>query len=54
MKEKDLCEKAGISLASVIKMKRNGHVTTDILVKICAALDCGIGDILEIVPGETG
>ena len=53
MKKKDLCAKAGISPASVTKMGRNGHVTTEILVKICATLDCGIGDIMEIVPGET-
>ena len=50
MKKKDLCEKAGISPASVTKMGRNGHVTTEILVKICAALDCRIEDIVEIVP----
>ena len=37
MKKKDLCERAGISPASVTKMGRNGHVTTEILVKICAA-----------------
>ena len=42
IKKKDLCEKAGISPASVTKMGRNGHVTTEILVKICAALDCRI------------
>ena len=46
MKKKDLCEKAGISPASVTKMGRNGHVTTEILVKICASLDCGIDDCL--------
>ena len=50
MKKKDLCEKAGISPASVTKMGRNGHVTTEILMKICAALDCDIEDIVEIVP----
>ena len=44
MKKKDLCEKAGISPASVTKMGRNGHVTTEILVKICVALDCRIED----------
>lgn len=49
MKKKDLCEKAGISPASVTKMGRNGHVTTEILVKICAALDCRIEDIVESV-----
>ena len=52
MKKKGLCEKAGISPASVTKMGRNGHVTTEILVKIRAALDCRIEDIVEIVPDE--
>lgn len=52
MKKKDLCAKAGISSASVTKMGRNGHVTTEILLKICIALDCGVDDIMEIVPEE--
>ena len=42
MKKKDLCEKAGISPASVTKMGRNGHVTTEILLKICTARDCRV------------
>lgn len=50
MKKKDLCEKAGISSASVTKMGKNGHVTTEVLLKICTALDCQIGDIMEITP----
>ena len=50
MKKKDLCARAGISSASVTKMGRNGHVTTEILLKICTALNCGIEDIFEIVP----
>ena len=49
MKKKDLCALAHISPASVTKMGRNGHVTTEVLQKICIALDCGIGDILEII-----
>ena len=52
MKRKDLCAKAGISPASVTKMGRNGHVTTEILLTICAALDCQVGDIMEIVSDE--
>ena len=52
MKKKDLCAKAGISSASVTKMGRNGHVTTEILLKICTALNCGIEDIIEIVPDD--
>ena len=49
MKKKDLCAKAGISAASVTKMGKNKHMTTEILVKICAALDCTMDDIIEIV-----
>ena len=50
MKKKDLCALAGISPASVTKMGKNGHVTTEVLLKICTALNCGIDDIMEIVP----
>ena len=52
MKKKDLCAKAGISPASITKMGKGGHVTTDILLRICIALECRIEDILEIVPAN--
>ena len=50
MKKKDLCEMAGISPASVTKMGKCGHVTTETLEKICLALDCKVEDILELLP----
>ena len=37
---------AGISPATITKMGKNGHVTTEILLKICTALDCEIDDSL--------
>ena len=49
MKKKDLCAAAGISSASITTMGRNGHVTTEILAKICNALECQIEDIMEVV-----
>ena len=52
MKKKDLCAQAGISSASITKMGKNGHVTTEILLKICTALNCRIEDIMEIVPDD--
>ena len=53
MKKKDLCQVAGISPASVTKMGKDGHVTTETLEKICLALDCSINDIVELVPDQT-
>jgi len=50
MKKKDLCAQAGISSASVTKMGKNGHVTTEVLAKICMALNCSIDEIMEIIP----
>ena len=48
MRKKDLCAAAGISHASMAKLGKNKIVTTDVLVKICTALRCDIGDIMEI------
>lgn len=48
MKKKDLCQAAGISHASIAKLGKNENVTTDVLVKICTALNCDISDIVEI------
>ena len=52
IKKKDLSTKAGISPATITKMGKNGHVTTEVLVKICTALNCTMDDIVEIVPDE--
>ena len=49
MKKKELCATAGISLATMTKMGKGGHVTTEVLSKICLSLDCKLSDILEIV-----
>ena len=53
MKKKELAEKAGISIATVTKMGKDGAiVSSDVLVKICTALGCTVDDIMEIVPNE--
>ena len=53
MKSKDLAAKAGISQATLAKMKKDGAtVSSDVLVKICTALDCKLDDIVEIVPNN--
>ena len=53
MKKKDLVALSGISQSSVTKMGKNENVNTDVLVRICRALNCDIGDIAEIVLQES-
>ena len=48
MKKTDLIEIANISSVSLAKLGKNENVTTDVLVKICTALQCDIGDIMEL------
>ena len=49
MKKKDLQQAAGVGPALIAKMGRNENVSTDSLVKICRALNCDIGDIMEVI-----
>ena len=52
VKKKQLCSIAGISPATITKMGKDGHVTTEVLMKICAALNCGVDDIMEVIIEE--
>ena len=53
MKSKELAAKAGISPATLAKMKKDGAtVSSDVLVKICTALECKLDDVVEIVPNN--
>ena len=40
--------KAGISTKTLAKLGKNENVITDILVKICSALECNVADIMDI------
>ena len=50
MKKEELRVAAGISTNTMAKLGKNENVTTDVLVKICTALQCDIGDIMELTP----
>lgn len=50
--KKDLREMAGLSTNVIAKMGKGGDVSTEVLRKICKALDCALDDIVDIVPGE--
>ena len=52
MKKKDLLVAAGISWASVTKLSKGETVSMEVLMKICKALDCNIGDIMDLIPEE--
>jgi len=49
LRKKDLQKAAGISSTSIAKLGKNENVQTDILEKICQALDCNIGDIMDVI-----
>ena len=52
MKKKDLQAAAGISWASVTKLSKNENVSMEVLMKVCKAMNCDIGDIVELILTE--
>lgn len=50
MTKKELREISGISTASLAKLGKGENLTTDVLLKICEALNCNINEIVETVP----
>jgi len=50
MNKQDLRRVSGISTASIAKLGKGENITTDILIKICEALNCDITDIMELEP----
>ena len=52
LKKKDLTAMAGITTNAMAKMGKGENVSTEVLGKICAALECNIEDIVEFIPDE--
>lgn len=50
MLKKDLQAATKVSWTSITKLSKSEKVSMDVLIKICKALQCDIGDIMEIVP----
>ena len=48
MNKTDLRIATGISTSTIAKLSKGGDVTVSILTRICAALGCDLGDIMEI------
>lgn len=52
MNKRDLKAVSGISTTSIAKLGKGENITTDVLLKICKALDCNIDDIMDIAEEE--
>ena len=48
MNKRDLKRISGVSTTSIAKLSKGENITTDVLLKICKALDCGINDIMDM------
>ena len=51
--KKELREMSGISTTSLAKLGKGENITTDVLLKICEALECNINEIVETIPDDT-
>ena len=49
LKKKDLMKLTGMSTSTLAKLGKDQLVSMEVLVKICKALDCNIGDVVEYV-----
>ena len=52
MKKKDLRSLTGISTTTMSRLAKDKNVSTEILAKICAVLNCDVGDIMEFIDDE--
>lgn len=53
MIKKDLRTAAGLSTNALAKLGKNEDVSTEVLGKICKAMNCNITDIMEFIDDET-
>ena len=44
----ELHDISGVSQSTIVKLTKGENVNTDVLVKICKALNCDISDIVEL------
>ena len=52
MTKMDLLEAIDLSPNTLAKLGRNEDVSMDVLKRICAYLQCDIGDIMEMIPED--
>lgn len=52
MTKQDLRKATGLSSTTIAKMGRDETVITQVLARICGALQCQMADVVEVVPAE--
>lgn len=50
MTKQDLRKATGLSSTTIAKMGRDETVTTQVLARICGAVQCQMADVVEVVP----
>ncbi|WCT57822.1 helix-turn-helix transcriptional regulator [Paenibacillus kyungheensis] len=53
IKKQELVKMTGISSATMAKLNTNEYVSLEVIDKVCEALDCQPGDLLEYIEGKT-
>lgn len=53
IKKQELVRMTGISSATMAKLNTNEYVSLEVIDKICEALDCQPGELLEYIEGKT-
>lgn len=49
MLKKDLISQTGLNSSTIAKLSKDKQVSMEVLGKICKALDCNVGDIVDFI-----
>ena len=52
MKKTDLLGTADISTTTLAKLSKNQSVSMEVMGRICQALSCDIGEVMEMIPDK--
>lgn len=50
LKKTEFAKQIGISASTLAKMSRNETVSMDVMVRICRRFECGIEEVMEVLP----
>lgn len=50
MRKTEFAKKVGISANTLAKLSKNETVSMDVIIRICRTFQCGVDDIMDILP----